>query len=145
MTFDGTLALSVYQVLDAEEAVAASLEDAADLKSQRDLGRGGEKPKDLHGVASDPASEHGQTEAFARLGLRIGEDLRDWERGFDGETNVADEDRVRGIDGGNARHDNFANQQAREEVDNELPVSVIIRLASSSLLIIRPTSMPFNW
>lgn len=133
MTLDGALAFSVYKVLDTEEAVATSLEDAADLKGQGDLGRGGEKPKDLHGVASDPAGEHGQTEALARLGLRIGENLRDWERGFDGESNVADEDRVRGIDGG-IRHDNFANQQAREEVDNELPVSVIIRLASSLLV-----------
>lgn len=135
MALDGALALSVYQVLDTEEAVAASLEDAADLKGQGDLGRGGEEPEDLHGVASDPAGEHGQTEALARLGLCIGEDLRDRERGFDGETNVADEDRVRGIDGGDARHDNFANQQAREEVDNELPVSVIIWLASSLLFV----------
>lgn len=108
MTLDGALAFSVYKVLDTEEAVAASLEDAADLKGQGDLGRGGEKPKDLHGVASDPAGEHGKTEALARLGLRIGEDLRDWKCGLNGETNVADEDRVRGIDG-SARHDNFAN------------------------------------
>lgn len=123
VALDGALAFSVDEVLDAKEAVATGLEDAADLEGQGNLGRGGEEPENLHGVASDPAGEHGQTEALARLGLRVGEDLRDRERGFDGEANVADEDRVRGIDGRHARHDNFADEQACEEVDNELPVS----------------------
>lgn len=130
VALDGALAFSVDEVLDAEEAVAASLEDAADLEGQGNLGRGGEEPEDLHGVASDPAGEHRQPEALDRLGLRIGEDLRNRERGFDGEANVADEDRVHGIDGRNAGHDNFADEQACEEVDNELPVSAYtVRLA----------------
>lgn len=123
VALDGALAFSVEEVLDTEEAVATSLEDAADFEGQGNLRRGGEEPEDLHGVASDPAGEHGQPETLARLGLRIGEDLRDRERGFDGEANVADEDRVHGIGRRKAREDSFADEQASEEVDNELPVS----------------------
>lgn len=124
VSLDGTVAFSVDKILDSEQAVAYSLEDAADLECQRDLARGREEPENLHGVSSDPAGENGQPEALARLGLRIGDNLRDREGSFDGEADVSDEHGIRGIIARrSAGHDNLANKQAHKEVEDELPIS----------------------
>lgn len=124
MSLDGsTFAISVEKVLDSEEAVAASLEDATCLECQRDLGRGRKEPVNLHGITSDPTSKHGHSKAFARLGLRIGDDLRDWKNGFDGEADDSDELGICGIVARcHAGHDNLTSEQAHEEVDDELPI-----------------------
>lgn len=47
----------VEKVLQAEEGVAAGLEDAADLEGPGDLGGRGEEPDHLHGVTDEPAGE----------------------------------------------------------------------------------------
>lgn len=125
MSLEGSIsAVSVEKVLDSQEAIAAGLEDTAHLERQWDLGRGREEPVNLHGISSDPAGKHGNPETLTRLGLGIGDDLRDRKDGFDGEADDSDEFGIRGINAGrNAGHDNLASEQANEEVDDKLPIS----------------------
>lgn len=71
------------EVLQAEEGVAAGLEDAADLEGPRDFRRRGEEPNHLHGVTDEPAGENGEAEALAGAGLNVGDDLRQRQGGLD--------------------------------------------------------------
>lgn len=50
--------VAVHEVLQAEEQVAAGLEDATELEGPGYLGRRREKPEHLHGVSSQPAGQH---------------------------------------------------------------------------------------
>ena len=102
-------ALAVHDVLHAQVAVAAALEHGAQLEGQRDRALRREEVEELHGVAADPAQEHGHPEALAGPRPRVGEDLRHGEHGFDAEADVAQERRVRVVDGPPRRQDEFAD------------------------------------
>lgn len=119
-----TLAASVHQILDAKVGVAAGLEDAAALEGPGDLASRGEEPEHLHGVTGQPHGQDRHAETLARARLVVDEDLGDGKGRFDGESDVADERGVGHVEGLEGREKDLADDEAGEEVEDELPVSV---------------------
>lgn len=135
MILDSTrdpLAASIHQILDAKIRVAAGLEDTAALEGPGDLARRSEEPEHLHGVTGQPHGQNRQAETLARARLVVDEDLRDGKGRFDGETNVADQRGVGHVEGLEGREKDLADDEAGEEVQDELPVPVRV-LAFTSL------------
>lgn len=95
------LAVPVHPVLQPQPGITASLEDATHFECPRHLVvLAQEKKPHLHGVACEPVSQHGEAEPLAGARACIGKDLRERQRGFNGEPEVADEKRVWGGWGG---------------------------------------------
>lgn len=73
----------VHEVLETQAAIARGLEDTADLECPRDLCSSREEPEHLHGITNEPAGQDGESETLARLGLHVGQHLRQRQCSFD--------------------------------------------------------------
>lgn len=114
----------IHQVLDTQKRIAARLEDAAKLERPWNLRRRREEPEHLHGVTRQPAGQDRQPEALARSGAHVGEYLRQGQRCFDREADVAEERGVHGVQAGEGGDYEFERREYYKEVEQELPVSV---------------------
>lgn len=77
--------------LEAQVEVAHTLEDTTELERPGDGLCAVEEVTHFHSVTENPCRNNGESEALARAGLVVGEDLRDREDSFDGESDVAKE------------------------------------------------------
>lgn len=124
--FDLVIALSapVHQILNAQKRITARLENTTQLERPRNLRRRCEEPEHLHGVTRQPTSQHRQPEALARSRADVRENLRQGQRRFDRESDVAEDDRVNGVQSGERGEDEFERDEDNEKVQQKLPVSV---------------------
>lgn len=77
--------------LEAQVEVANALEDTTELERPGDGLCAVEEVAHLHGITENPCRDDGDSEALARAGSVVGNDLRDREGSFDGESAVANE------------------------------------------------------
>jgi hypothetical protein len=115
--------VSIPIILHPQKQITTSLKDTAQFERPRDLASGCEEPEHLHCVTSYPASKDRDSEALARPRLVVGIYLGKRERGFHRESNVSDNRWVCHIYGRHRGEEEFADDEANEEIEEELPVS----------------------
>lgn len=77
--------------LEAQVEIANALEDTTELERPGDGLCAVEEVAHLHGITENPCRDDRDSEALARAGSVVGNDLRDREGSFDGESAVANE------------------------------------------------------
>lgn len=110
--------------LRSQPEIAAHLEDAAKLEGDGDaaLAAPGSKEKPhLEHVANDPVHDDGEAEALASTPLVVCQQLREGQRGFDGQRYVTQEIGVGNEETGGG-HREVEDEQGESEVCQERPV-----------------------
>lgn len=89
------LAVPIHPILHSQPGITARLENTAHLEGPRHLVvLAQEKKAHFHGVTHQPVGQHGEAEPLAGARLRIGKDLWERQRGFNGKSDVTNEERI---------------------------------------------------
>ncbi|KAI9822616.1 MAG: hypothetical protein M1827_000335 [Pycnora praestabilis] len=123
-------------VLHPQAHITRKLKQTTSLEGPRNATLGGSKEEEdrLHHVAQQPTGQDGEAETPAGPRALVGDDLGEGEDGFNAEGEIADQRRVGWVRG----EEELADEQAEDEVEECLPVSVPPRAPWTNLRLRRP-------
>lgn len=119
-----SLAQTIHHILQPQIHIAHALESGTELECGRNDVLGIEQVTHLHHITEKPRAQNGEPESLAGPRALVGQDLRNGQEGFDGESGNAEEVDI-GLRLGDEGEEHVYHEEDAGEIAKESPVSVL--------------------